>query len=155
MAVEIAKQLELAAAPDQIGEVLVDLEHWPDWFALHKGWVGPVPARATAGTKFKHKARILGVPGDIEWTVTELDFPTRFTVKGKGTSRTGAEIDFTVTPDGDGSNVAFVAKLTGLAIKPFEGMIKPWLEVRAERTVNALRDRLGETAGADGAGSTQ
>jgi hypothetical protein len=146
MAVEIAKQLEVAHPPERIGEVIVDLEHWPDWFALHKGWAGPVPPRAALGTKFKHKVRMLGVPGEIEWTVTELAFPSHFTLKGKGTSRTGAEIDFTVTPDGAGSQVAFVAKLSGLAIKPFEGMIKPWLEVRAERTVTALQERLGQSA---------
>ena len=142
MAVEIARQLQLAAAPDRIADVLVDLEHWPDWFALHKGWAGPIPQRASVGTKFKHKVRMLGVPGEIEWTVTELDLPTHVTVKGKGTSRTGAEIDFTITPAGEGSEIAFVAKLSGLAIKPFEGLIKPWLELRVERTVTSLRARL-------------
>jgi hypothetical protein len=37
MAVEISRQLEFDAAPEQIGDVLVDLGRWPDWFALHKG----------------------------------------------------------------------------------------------------------------------
>jgi hypothetical protein len=142
MGVEIAKRLELAASPEQIGEVLVDLPSWPEWFALHKGWIGEIPPRAARGTKFKHRVRMLGVPGEMEWTVTELEFPRRFAVTGKGTSRTGGEIDFTTTPAANGSTVEFVAKLTGLAIKPFEGMIRPWLEVRAERTVAALRARV-------------
>jgi acetyl-CoA C-acetyltransferase len=122
--------------------VLVDLPRWPEWFALHKGWVGEVPQRAGVGERFKHRVRILGVPGEIEWTVTELEFPSHFAIRGKGTSRTGAEIDFSVSPQEAGSVVEFVAKLKGLTLKPFEGIVKPWLEVRAERTVTALREQL-------------
>ena len=142
MAIEIARQLDLTATPAQIGDVLVDLPGWPEWFALHKGWVGVVPPPATVGTTFKHKVRMLGVPGEIAWTVVELDYPRRFRITGKATSRTGAEIDFTVSPAGEGSHVVFEAKLSGLAIRPFEGAIKPWLEIRVERTVAALRERL-------------
>jgi carbon monoxide dehydrogenase subunit G len=101
-----------------------------------------VPERAAEGTRFKHRVRFLGVPGEIEWTVTELEFPAHFALRGKGTSRTGAEIDFDVAPHGEGSRVDFAARLKGLAVKPFEGMIKPWIEVRAQRTVAALRDQL-------------
>jgi hypothetical protein len=144
MAVEIAKRLELPAPPDRVGEVLVDLPRWPEWFALHKGWVGEPPARAAEGARFTHRVRILGVPGEIAWTVTELDFPARFAIKGKGSSRTGAEIAFEVSPADDGSAVRFVARMTGLALKPFEGIVKPWIEVRAERTVNGLREQLAE-----------
>ena len=142
MAVEISRQLTLNATPDAIAEVLVDLDHWPDWFALHKGWAGAAPGRASKGLTFKHKVRVLGVPGDIEWTVTDLDVPDHFAVKGKGSNRTNAEIDFRVTPAGHGSDVAFTAKLGGLTLKPFEGMVKTWLDVRVERTVNALRARV-------------
>jgi Polyketide cyclase / dehydrase and lipid transport len=142
MAVQIDKRLELAASPEQVADLLVDLPRWPEWFALHKGWVGTVPDRAAKGTRFKHRVRFMGVPGDIEWTVTELDFPRHFVLKGKGTSRTGAEITFDVTPDGDGSRIDFVARLSGLALRPFEGIVKPWIEVRAERTVSALREQL-------------
>jgi hypothetical protein len=142
VAVQIVRQLEFDAAPERISGVLADLEHWPEWFALHKGWAGPVPAEVAVGTKFKHKVRFLGVPGEIEWTVVELTPPWRFRLTGKGTSRTGAEIDFTVSPVGEESSVALDAKLSGLALKPFEGMIKPWLDVRVERTVNGLRERL-------------
>jgi hypothetical protein len=115
---------------------------WPDWFALHKGWASPVPDRVEVGTRFKHKVRLLGVPGEIEWTVEELVRPWRFHLKGKATSRTAAEIAFTVTPSGGASEVALDAKLTGLAIKPFEGIIRPWLDVRVERTVAGLRGQL-------------
>ena len=142
MAVEIRRQLEFDAPPERIGDVLVDLDQWPDWFALHKGWAGPVPDQVELGTTFKHKVRILGVPGEMEWTVDELVRPWRFHLKGRGTSRTAAEIDFTVSRLGGASQVALDAKLTGLAIKPFEGLIRPWLEVRVERTVASLREQL-------------
>lgn len=144
MAVEITRDLELAAPPAAVGELLVDLPRWPEWFALHKGWIGDPPPRAEPGARFGHRVRILGVPGEIEWTVTTLEFPRRFALRGKGSSRTNAEIDFRVAPEGDASRIAFTARLGGLAVRPFEGMLRPWLEVRAERTVSALREQLAD-----------
>src|ERR1700739_4730761 len=105
MAVEIVRQFEFDAMPERIGDVLVDLEGWPQWFALHKGWAGPVPTEVAVGTQCKRRGRCLGVPGDIEWPAAELILPSRFRLSGKGMGRTGAEIEFAVSTAGEASRV--------------------------------------------------
>lgn len=139
--IEITRTRDVPGTPDDVAAVVADLERWPDWFALHKGWSGPIPTEARKGVKFKHKVRVLGVNGEVAWEVTELDPPRRFVLKGKGPSRSNMGVDFRVTERAGGSTVAFTATIGGLAIKPIEGLLKGWIEARADRTVDGL-DRV-------------
>lgn len=141
--IEITRTRDVPGTPDDVAAVVVDLERWPEWFALHKGWSGPIPTEARVGVEFRHKVRVLGLPGDVTWKVATLDLPRNVVLKGKGPSRSNMGVDFRVTPrDGD-STVAFTATIGGLAIKPFEGTLKPWIEARADRTLDGLERVLG------------
>jgi carbon monoxide dehydrogenase subunit G len=139
--IEITRSREVPGTPDDVAAVVTDLEGWPAWFALHKGWSGPVPTEARRGVTFRHGVRVLGLNGEVRWEVVELDPPGRFVLKGKGPSRSNMGVDFRVTPSGQGSTVAFTATIGGLAIKPVEGVLKGWIEVRADRTLDGL-DRV-------------
>lgn len=144
MGIEISRDIDVDAEPQAVADLVADLPRWPEWFALHKGWSGDVPdGHAGLGTRFKHKVRVMGVTGDVTWEVVELDEPHRFVLKGKGPSRSNMEVDFRVAPSaGGGSTLSFTAKIGGLALRPFEGQIKPWLNVRVERTVESLQTLL-------------
>lgn len=141
--IEITRARDVSATPHDVADLVADLERWPEWFALHKGWSGDIPAEAGVGVRFRHKVRVLGLPGDVTWEVVELEVPSRFLLKGKGPSRTSMEVDFWVAGQDDGSNVSFTAKIGGLAIKPVEGRLKGWIEVRADRTLDGLERVLG------------
>ncbi|CAB4931287.1 unannotated protein [freshwater metagenome] len=136
--IEITRSRDVPGTPEDVAAVVTDLEGWPSWFALHKGWSGPIPTTAARGVTFKHKVRVLGLNGEVKWEVVELDVPSRFVLKGKGPSRSNMGVDFRVTPRDGGSTVAFTATIGGLAIKPVEGMLKGWIEVRADRTLDGL-----------------
>lgn len=143
MGIEISRAIEVDAEPQAVADLVSDLGRWPEWFALHKGWSGDVPGRGEQGTTFKHRIRVMGVAGDVTWKVAESSPPERFRLEGKGPSRSNMEVDFRVDPrDGGGSTLSFTAKIGGLALRPFEGQIKPWLDVRVERTTDALQALL-------------
>ncbi|MEV4422209.1 SRPBCC family protein [Patulibacter sp. NPDC049589] len=142
--IEITRTRDVPGTPEEVAAVVADLEGWPGWFALHKGWSGAIPTTSAVGVKFKHKVRVLGVPGEVAWEVTELDVPRRFVLKGKGPSRTSMGIDFRISARDGGSTVSFTATIGGLAIKPIEGRLKTWLEARADRTLDGLERVLGE-----------
>lgn len=141
--IEITRTRDVADAPQDVAAVVADLERWPDWFALHKGWSGPIPTEARVGVEFQHRVRVLGLPGDVRWKVTELALPSRVVLAGKGPSRSRMGVDFRVSPREDGSTVAFTATIGGLALKPIEGTLKPWIEARADRTLDGLERVLG------------
>lgn len=142
--IEITRTRDVPGAPDDVAALVTDLQRWPDWFALHKGWVGPIPTEASTGVRFKHKVRVLGLNGDVAWKVTELDVPSRFVLEGKGPSRSSMGVDFRVAPRDGGSTVSFTATIGGLAVRPFEGVLGPWVEVRADRTLDGLQRVLAE-----------
>lgn len=141
--IEITRSRDVPGTPEDVAAVVVDLERWPEWFALHKGWSGPIPTEARVGVQFKHQVRVLGLPGDVTWKVTDLDLPRSVVLKGKGPSRSSMGVDFRVTPRDGGSTVAFTATIGGLALKPIEGRLKPWIEARADRTLDGLERVLG------------
>lgn len=144
--IEISREADVPGKPDQVAGLVSDLERWPEWFALHKGWVGEVPDEAAVGVRFRHKVRLLGVPGEVTWEVVELEPPSRFVLEGKGSSRTSMKVDFRIAAAETGSRVAFTAELGGLALRPFKGQVEDFLVVRAERSLAALTDLLsGET----------
>lgn len=140
--IEITRTRDVPGSPDTVAAFVSDLERWPEWFALHKGWSGDIPAEAAPGVKFKHKVRVLGLPGDVTWEVTELDVPGRFVLNGKGPKRTNMLVDFRITPRDGGSAVSFTAAIGGLAVKPIEGRLQDWIEVRADRTLDGLEREL-------------
>ena len=142
---EITRTHHVAAPPDRVAEFVCDLERWPEWFALHKGWIGDVPATTTVGTTFKHKVRILGVAADVTWEVVRLDLPDRIVIKGKGSKRTSTEVDFRIAPEDGGSRVSLAAKVGGLVLKPVEGQLRGWLDQRVDRTLDGL-ERLAPDA---------
>jgi uncharacterized protein YndB with AHSA1/START domain len=142
---EITRARDVPGSPEQVAALVTDLERWPEWFALHKGWLGDVPTEAAVGVRFKHKVRVLGVPADVTWEVVELDVPVRFVLRGKGSSRTSMQVDFRITEGaGGGSRISVAADVGGLVLRPVRGQLEGWLDVRVDRTLDRLEELLAE-----------
>jgi len=139
---DITRTHDIGAPPAEVAAFVTDLPRWPEWFALHKGWIGDVPQTATVGTKFKHHVRILGVPADVTWEVVRLDLPERIVIKGKGSKRTSTEVDFRIEAADGGSRVVLHASVGGLILKPVDGQLRSWLDVRVDRTLESLERLL-------------
>lgn len=135
---DITRERDVPGTPDQVAALVTDLERWPEWFALHKGWIGDTPDTAAVGVSFKHKVRVLGVPADVTWEVTELDLPRRVVLKGKGSKRTNMQVDFRISERPGGSHLAIEAQVGGLVLKPVGPQLTSWLDVRIDRTLDAL-----------------
>lgn len=140
---DVTREREVAAPPEAVAEVIVDLPRWDEWFALHKGWSQDPPPRAEVGVHFRHRVRILGVPAEITWEVTEVDAPHRFAMKGKGSQRTSAAVRFEVTPVAAGSLISIEADIGGLVLRPVKGQLRSWLDPRIERTLDGIEARIG------------
>ena len=143
---DITRQRDVPGTPTQVAGLVADLERWPEWFALHKGWIGDIPGTAAPGVKFKHKVRVLGVPADVTWEVAELDLPRRVVLKGKGSSRTNMAVDFRVEERDGGSTISIEAKVGGLILKPVGAQLDSWLDVRIDRTLDSLEGLLAAVA---------
>ncbi|MES9538656.1 SRPBCC family protein [Actinomadura sp. NPDC000600] len=104
---------DLAPAPERIWEVLAELPRMPEWFAMHEKFVTEPPAAASAGAAFKQGVKIMGMPGDVEWTVETADAPNRLEMSGKGPMGITLRTAFTVEASGTGSTVTCDMEFSG------------------------------------------
>src|SRR4051812_7610373 len=62
------------------------------------------------GDRFEQRIRILGIPLDTEWEVTDIDEPRRIVVAGTGPAGATASVAHDITGDGTGSTLRMVVE---------------------------------------------
>ncbi|BBY32189.1 polyketide cyclase [Mycolicibacter minnesotensis] len=107
----------LAVSPNALWDTIGDLSSWDKWFTIHEKWLTEPPAALTEGTALTAKIVMLGMANKIEWTVEKVDAPTSLTLSGTGMAGVKCRFDFTVTPDGDGSQFSVAGDFEGALIK--------------------------------------
>ncbi|RHW27314.1 SRPBCC family protein [Nocardioides immobilis] len=95
---------------------LLDLPTWEEWLTLHVSWKGDLPTTVEEGTRLTEVVSVMGMANKIEWTVEELDEQSRVKISGQGMAAVKVSIDFSIKPDGEGSEVAIEASFTGAMI---------------------------------------
>jgi hypothetical protein len=143
--ITVTKDLQLTATPEDVVGFLLDLSRWEDWFVLHRTWLSPLPTEVKVGTRLKQRIRIIGVPGDISWTVTMLEAPDRIRLAGRGSARTSIDLDFHLMPTYPGTRISFTARLGGLALAPLKARLAPEVAVKAERSLMLLAELVDGT----------
>ncbi|KAA1427681.1 type II toxin-antitoxin system Rv0910 family toxin [Nocardioides antri] len=97
-------------------EKLLDLPTWEEWLTLHVSWKGDLPTRIEEGTRLTEVVSVMGMANKIEWTVEELEEQSRVKISGTGMAAVKVSIDFSIKPDGDGSEVEIEAGFSGAMI---------------------------------------
>ena len=107
----------LAVSPNALWDTISDLSSWDKWFTIHEKWLSEPPAALAPGSTLTAKIVMLGMANKIEWTVEKVDAPTGLTLSGTGMAGVKCRFDFTVTPDGDGSQFSVAGDFEGALIK--------------------------------------
>ncbi|WP_067972039.1 type II toxin-antitoxin system Rv0910 family toxin [Mycolicibacter icosiumassiliensis] len=107
----------LAVSPNALWDTISDLSSWDKWFTIHEKWLTEPPAALAPGSTLTAKIVMLGMANKIEWTVEKVDAPTSLTLSGTGMAGVKCRFDFTVTPDGDGSQFSVAGDFEGALIK--------------------------------------
>lgn len=107
----------LAVSPNALWNTISDLSSWDKWFTIHEKWLTEPPAALAPGETLTAKIVMLGMANKIEWTVENVAAPTTLTLSGTGMAGVKCRFDFTVTPDGDGSQFSVAGDFEGALIK--------------------------------------
>jgi carbon monoxide dehydrogenase subunit G len=107
----------LAVSPNALWDTISDLSSWDKWFTIHEKWLTEPPAALAPGSTLTAKIVMLGMANKIEWTVENVAAPTTLTLSGTGMAGVKCRFDFTVTPDGDGSQFSVAGDFEGALIK--------------------------------------
>ncbi|MBS4752869.1 crotonase/enoyl-CoA hydratase family protein [Nocardioides sp. zg-ZUI104] len=73
---QVSASADSPATPAQIRALAGDLSLLPQWMTIHGGFRGTAPTGAAAGVTYTQQLKIMGVPAEIAWEVTQADDTT-------------------------------------------------------------------------------
>ncbi|MEU7907179.1 SRPBCC family protein [Actinoplanes sp. NPDC049118] len=134
----------VAAGPDKVWQLAVDLPRVPEWNTMHEGFTGEVPETLTEGATYKQRVKLMGMPAEMSWRVTTAEAPKRIELSGDGPMGVKARNGFLIEPDGDGSQVTYEMEFIGPALAgPMGGMLEKQAGQAAEKALAKFTALLG------------
>jgi carbon monoxide dehydrogenase subunit G len=133
----ITKQTEVAASTDAVWAKLTDTSSYGDWLVTHVGYPDGPPELAE-GANFKEKVTVMGMPGEVEWTVTRYEPGSTVEMDGKGPMGTQMRAAYRVEESGAGSKVTFESEFSGAALA---AMAQP-LETASSKALEQSLEQL-------------
>ena len=119
----VQKTVELPATPEQVWQQIANPEASAAWNVLHVGYEGEVPATLSADDKYTQKVRILGMPGEVAWTVAEATENESLALEGIGPMGTFLKQSFTLEAANGGTKMVVDSEFGGAALGPMEAAI--------------------------------
>jgi hypothetical protein len=95
------------------------------------------------GTKVKEKITFMGMPADVEWTVTEWEPPSAVAMDGVGPMGTTMKIVARTESVGDATRVTHESRFGGAALTPMLGVIEKEARKASAASLEKLRAVLG------------
>ena len=107
---------DIDATPEQVWATLANPATWGEWVEIHQGFAGEAPSQFTPGGAFVQRVRVMGMPGDVRWSVTGLQEPVRLELEGVGPMGIGLRAEYSIDQRGGSSTVAGVMDFKGPAV---------------------------------------
>lgn len=134
----VNKTVELSATPDAVWATLTDFSKYGEWNVTHVAFPDGTPTLEAGGT-FKEKVRIMGMPGDVAWTVDEAEAPTSLKLSGKGPMGTHMAYAYSLSPSGDGTQLELESEFGGAALGAMAGALTKETDKALDESVAKLQ----------------
>ena len=105
---EVRTSIEIAAEPDRVYDVVMDLDHLGDWVEAHRGIAEEPDGPLHEGSTFRQKLRVSGLGFKVRWTVTKLDRPKTVEWLGDGPGGSDARVCYSLAESDGGTRFDYV-----------------------------------------------
>lgn len=112
----VIKEIELAASPEQVWSKVCDLAAYGDWNVIHTGFPDGTPTLSPDAT-FRESVTIMGMPGEVTWTVAELQENARLELDGAGPMGITLRAAYALEPSGGSTRFTMESSFDGAAIQ--------------------------------------
>jgi carbon monoxide dehydrogenase subunit G len=102
----VVSEIEIAAPPEAVWEVVMDPHRLGDWVTTHHALGDGAPRQLSAGSTFKQTLKLSGARFEVDWTVAECDRPRRVVWDGDGPKGSSAKVRYGLEPIGEGGGEA-------------------------------------------------
>jgi carbon monoxide dehydrogenase subunit G len=134
---------EPSAAPEQIWAVLADLSRYPEWFTMHDRFITEPPAELTVGATFRQGVKIMGMPGEVAWTIDVAEAPNSIEMSGLGPMGITLRASFSIAAGDTGSSVTCDMEFNGGMLS---GPLGASVEKEAKKNTEESLAKLGAPA---------
>ncbi|HEX2129849.1 MAG TPA: SRPBCC family protein [Solirubrobacterales bacterium] len=137
----VSKQTEIDAPPDAVWAKLTDTSSYGEWLSTHVGYPDGPPELAEGAT-FKEKVTVMGMPGEVDWTVTKFEPGSSVEMEGAGPMGTKLNAAYRVEPNGDGTTVTFESGFEGAALAAMAQPLESASNAALEKSLEQLKATL-------------
>ena len=134
----IIKQTEVDAPADAVWAKLTDTSSYGDWLSTHVGYPDGPPELAEGAT-FKEKVTIMGMPGEVDWTVTKFEPGSAVEMEGTGPMGTKLNAAYRVESNGGGTTVTFESGFEGAALAAMAQPLEAASNAALEKSLDQLK----------------
>jgi acetyl-CoA C-acetyltransferase len=134
----VTKSVDLGRPQEEAFAMATDPARFEEWLTLHAAWPSGVPASVEPGSTFTQKLKIMGMPADVDWTVSERS-DSRLVMSGAGPM--GATLGTLISADG--GVVSYEAEFSGGGI---QGPMGDMVTKKAGEEIEASLSKLKELA---------
>lgn len=86
----VVTEIDIAATPEEVWAVVMDVERLGEWVSIHKKLGKHSPGPAAAGATMEQTLVLRGAPFKVQWELVTCERPNLAEWKGKGPARSKA-----------------------------------------------------------------
>jgi len=136
----VSRSLEFTTPADAIWAVASDFSRYGEWRQSHNDFPEGPPS-LDPNSSFKENLLLMGMPGQAEWTVSEIDAPRSLLLSGKGPMGVSLGMHLELAPNGAGTTVTIESKFGGgMLMGPLASQAEKALGESDEVSLQKLRD---------------
>jgi uncharacterized protein YndB with AHSA1/START domain len=104
---EVRAKIDIAAAPEQVYDFMLDPNHLHEWVTIHRKVNRTDSGSPRKGYEMEQTLCLRHVDFKVHWTLTEAERPLRATWEGRGPAGSYARTSYRLTPNGDGTHFEY------------------------------------------------
>ena len=138
----VTKETELPASPEVVWAKLTDLEGYSDWLSIHQSYPDGAPASLEPGTTFKEAVTLMGMPGEVTWTVKTVEPNSSLELEGVGPMGVQLRNAYRLEANGDGTKLVSESEFGGAALAAMEGPLTAAAEQALTQSLEKFSSQL-------------
>ena len=140
----VASSVVIAAAPDQVWDVVMDAHRLGEWVTIHRGVREVTPGPAREGARMEQTLHLRGADIRVRWLLVECEPPLYARWQGNGPARTHARIEYRLAAVPEGTRFdyrnEFETPFGALGAFASRLVVGALAQREADRSLAALRE---------------
>ena len=142
----VEQSVEIDAPIERVWDLVMDPNRLGEWVTIHEEVSELPPGDLVAGSRFRQRMKLKGVPLNVRWEIVEYDPPHHARWAGEAAAGAKAAIVYDLSANGDGTTFDYVnefdlpggkvGRLAGRAFNAASG------DREAKRSLKRLKELL-------------